>query len=102
MSTYSGNIGREEEDGAGWSHLVPSKEDRRITRAIASAALAATTGEVQPFGWWDVFNEVLYRNPNDARLAAEGGNRIIPLFRHVPGHTCEDRPNLPCEACNVR
>lgn len=31
MSTYSNDIGREEEDGAGWGHLVPSKEERQAT-----------------------------------------------------------------------
>jgi hypothetical protein len=34
----------------------------------------------QPFGWWDVFNEVLYRKEADAEMARRGGNEIIPLY----------------------
>ena len=34
MSTFSGDTGREEEDGGGWSRLAPSKEERKA-EAIA-------------------------------------------------------------------
>ena len=33
-----------------------------------------------PFGWWDTFNECLYRNESDAKLARDGGNEVIELF----------------------
>jgi hypothetical protein len=32
MSTFSGNIGREEEDGAGWEGLEPTKAEREETK----------------------------------------------------------------------
>ena len=35
MSTFSGNIGPEEEDGAGWGGLVPTKAEREQERAWA-------------------------------------------------------------------
>jgi hypothetical protein len=34
-----------------------------------------------PFGWWDTFNEYLYRTEHDAKLAEKGGNEVIPLWR---------------------
>ena len=38
MSTFSGNIGREEEDGAGWGGLVPTKAEREKDKRHAQVA----------------------------------------------------------------
>ena len=38
MSTFSGNIGREEEDGAGWGGLVPTKAERERDKRDAQVA----------------------------------------------------------------
>lgn len=35
------------------------------------------------FGYWDCFNECLYKLKSDADKAAAGGNVIIPLYRRV-------------------
>jgi hypothetical protein len=35
----------------------------------------------EPFGYWDVFNEVLHKDKAVADKCAEGGNTIIPLYR---------------------
>ena len=48
----------------------------------AVLATLKTLRERKPFGWWDAFNEVLYRNPEDAREAREGGNSVFCLY-HV-------------------
>jgi len=37
--------------------------------------------EITRFGWWDVFNEVLYTKEADAILAANGGNEVFPVYR---------------------
>lgn len=50
--------------------------DGRIPRA----ALDATNKELAPFGWYDHFNDCLYRNEADAKQAEEGGNKITPLY----------------------
>src|ERR1700678_4113586 len=45
--------------------------------------MASESGDkavAQPFGWWDTLNGVLWMNEADAKSAAEGGNRIIPLY----------------------
>ncbi len=52
-------------------------------------ALIREAGENAPFGWWDSFNEVLYRSKNDAKLATDGGNKVIPLYA---GEAGEMRP----------
>ena len=38
MSTFSSNIGREEEDGAGWGGLVPTKAEREEDKRRAQVA----------------------------------------------------------------
>lgn len=38
MSTFSSNIGPEEEDGAGWSELAPTKAERREEARLAAEA----------------------------------------------------------------
>ncbi len=44
MSTFSGDIGREEEDGGGWEGLVPDREERRERKL---AKLARDRAEVE-------------------------------------------------------
>jgi len=46
MSTFSGDIGPEEEDGAGWGGLVASKAEQR-----AEARQAALEKDAQRYRW---------------------------------------------------
>jgi hypothetical protein len=47
------------------------------------AGQTVTLCEPVPFGWWDVFNQVLYKEESTAVAAKAGGNDIIPLYREV-------------------
>lgn len=44
MSTFSSNIGPEEEDGAGWGGLVPTKAERALVAAVNKALTEALAG----------------------------------------------------------
>lgn len=44
MSTFSGDIGREEEDGAGWGGLVPTKAERKAEERQAALEREAARG----------------------------------------------------------
>lgn len=49
----------------------------------ASAWLALAAQRRTPpyaFGWYDYFNDYLYRDPVDAKLARDGGNRVVALY----------------------
>jgi hypothetical protein len=48
---------------------------RKLERAQPSS-----TRDIKPFGYWDVFNEVLYATKTMADIATEGGNKVIPLY----------------------
>ena len=44
MSTFSSDIGPEEEDGAGWGGLVPTAEERRAEKREAQDKIDRETG----------------------------------------------------------
>jgi len=44
MSTFSSDIGPEEEDGAGWGGLVPTAEERRAEKREAQDKIDRDTG----------------------------------------------------------
>ena len=73
MSTFSGDTGREEEDGGGWSRLAPSKEERKA-EAIAKVnqgmleALKNTTQTLRLL--------LVPMDPADADARAEVRNEI--------------------------
>jgi hypothetical protein len=60
----------------------------KLESVIKGCHRVYTESDNVPFGYWDVFNEVLYHGPeaeNEAKMAERGGNKIIPLYdRHGP------------------
>jgi hypothetical protein len=52
------------------AQVCPGEDAKECGEAVAPT----------PFGWWDTFNEHLYRNEADAARAIEGGNHVIALF----------------------
>jgi len=47
MSTFSGDIGRDEEDGGGWGGLVPDKGERECLAASGHAEPASRDHETE-------------------------------------------------------
>ena len=96
MSTFSSDIGPEEEDGAGWDGLVPTAEERRDEKREAQDKIDRETGAAwrinSSLGVWFPFTaeELVKLRQDKDRL-----EWILPIVTGV------DSDNADCKAMAI-
>ncbi len=68
------------------SERGPNEIGKEIAAKLSPAQSAVEQGK--PMGWYDHFNDCLYKDETDAKDAERGGNKVTPLYAQSARKQC--------------
>lgn len=61
-----------------WDEVGTNLQGAADLKVLASSPISRT--DVAPFRWYDKYNDVFYKDADDALRAAQGGNEVVALY----------------------